>query len=210
MPENPSKIKRKRSVISQLTDTPRKGTFTLAIGSFLIVLFMILVAIRPAISSVIKQISSNKERRELITQQEYKLKALKRLIDDKNRYQSEIDLLDDLLPNFDDVEFIVQNLFTYTGDSDSINIDSVEFDFYPKSKEVIDPNVENINATINFECDIDQATQFVQYLDKFPRIINVKKVDYASNEEENAVLPISGRIDVEIYYKLKQESPLDE
>lgn len=190
-----------KSVLSQLQDDPRKGTFTLAMGSVVIVIFMIVVAIRPAVTSVIKQVSSNKERAELITGQNEKLQNLKKLIDDQNSYSTEIELFKEAYPKHDDAEFVVRNIYEYVDEVSDLELTSMRFDYAARPDGVSGvSDVEIFELKLQYNCDIDQAVNFIRFLESMPRIIDIDDISLSSNEDtEETLLPLSGNVSLEIY-----------
>ena len=198
-----------RTIFKDLLDDPQKGTLTLAIGSTLIVIFMIVVAIRPAIVSVIKQVQSNEVRRELILKQEEKIETLTELVGRQSEYVFEIELLNEVFPDFDDSEYVLRNLHEYLMINEDVQLVSMEIDHsntisnrFPTAPI----SVGVIEVSFGVQSDIDQAYKLIDYLDKFPRILDIQTITYSALQNDNQVLPLTGSIDFNLYY-IKDDVP---
>lgn len=195
------------SIFEDLETSSREGTFTLVVASFVIVMVMILVAIRPAVASVIRQYSSNQIRNELIDGQNAKLQSLQNMVRQKNEYSTEIKIFYQVFPKFDDGEFLVQNIYDYAEKNQDFELRSIKIKYLndPRTMSLQqNKSIERLELQILYNCDLEQATAFVEYFESFPRIFNVKEVIYNSTKEnEQTLLPLTAIIKVEVFSKAK-------
>lgn len=185
--------------------TPKDSTTLVAIGSVALIILMVVVAIRPAIASVVEQINSNKQRQELIKVQETKLRDLKKLIEDETKYSEEIEVFKQAQPSFDDPEFISRNLMDYTQDRQNITIDSISFEYKNTDNTIqIGPDIMLADVALIVNCDVAGAHEFVSYLETFPRTMAIKSIKFSSNElgaDDSTGLPLKGNIVFSVFWK---------
>lgn len=186
--------------------TPQKSTFSLAIVTILIVIFMTLVAIRPAVTSVIKQYNNNKERRQLIQKQNLKLDNIKKALEKMNDYSFNIELLEESSPLNYDSEYIVQNVSDFVDKNSGLKISGIKFEYRQNMLTEVDPSIGIINVEVTFDSDIDGALALMEFVENFPRVLNIHDASFSATTENTGILPINGSINFDAYYYITDQN----
>lgn len=185
-----------KNKIKKAKDQRQTQIFFIVIGGTFIILALVFFIIVPAITSVVEQIKNNEVRREMITNQERKIKKITNLIEIKNSYSQELVLLEESYPTFDDTEFIARNLYDYDESNNEFTITNMKFE-----KEG-----STININLNYETSYEQAFIFLDFIEKFPRILQVESISYTYDENEESELPLIGNMKLIAYFQSIQDN----
>ncbi len=191
--------------MTDILNDPQKGTFTMAIGTIIVIIFMFLVAIRPALSSVFAQIANNKIRQNIINDQTTKEETLANLISLQSQYVTELDLLRSSLPEDNDIEYLLANVDAYDNASEQVKVTGYTISYktdkayFQEMSELT--NFEKAQITFNFEGNRETGIALVDFLENFPRPINVLSVNIGRNTSSFVPNDITGSVSATVYYR---------
>ncbi len=207
---SPKKIVNKK-FYNKFFDTPQNSAFTLAVATIILVLIMIFGAIRPAITSIVNEMQNNDERRRLIELQEKKRNNLESLLAQEREYAEQIGILNEIQPQFDDSEFVVRNINDYIKGNPNIVIQDYVINYQSRTRSSISsaaPSLRTLTLSLTFSSDIDNAIEFIEFLESFPRIFDIQdgRFFFAEEEFQNSNLPLTGQIELLYSWTHKEEN----
>jgi hypothetical protein len=194
----------RNSIFSQISKPTQKEAFSMILVSALVVILLGVFVLRPAISSAIQQISNNNLKVELIKRQESKLDTLEYLNEQITLYDGEIALLDQSLAEDYFTEFFALNFHLEFVNSPSVMLREIRFEQDLFSADSASKNevvgYTSILGTLIFSSDYDGLISMIEYIETFPRILNIRKIDLSPMVSD---LPLSVKIEVE--YLIRSE-----
>lgn len=194
----------RNNIFLKIEKPEQKDALSLALVSLIVIILLGVFVLRPAISSAIEQISNNKLKTELIKRQEEKIGTLESLNLDLVEYDREVQLLRSSLDDDFVTEFFAINFHNYFASLQAARLMSIEFEegLIPGRFVVIEglEGYVPIIGTIEFEADYPSFVEVVSYVEKFPRILNIKSIEVSP---QNSDLPLNIKIEVEYLIKPK-------
>ncbi len=183
-------------IFSKITNPVQKEAYTLVGVSLFVVLIMIFLVIRPAVSSAIEQNANNKIKKGYVEAQNEKLMALQSLLEQRSQYSKEIELLSETLPDFYDTEYVIQNFHLYDESFEDFEITKIEFEndyFVENSTQAMSiPGLKPVKMTVNTLSTFDGIKDFISFYESYPRIFSVGEISIGPSHSK---LPIETKIE---------------
>lgn len=159
-----------------LTKNPQRKTYTIVVATIVLIILLLFSAIRPAVTSVFDKTSSNSVKREVLADMDHKYESLVSLGGEADTRADSIAILHHSLPDGREEEIIIVNINNFVRLYD-LDLNSMYIDKEIKKSVLgnsnLGPKVKVAGITIEVEGDRDSVNQFVEKLEKFPRIINI-------------------------------------
>ena len=194
--------------------TERKSYSIMAITAVLVGLF-IFFSIRPTfvkIAQIRREITDNEE---FLREANAKLNTLTGLIEDSRQVKSEIEFMDKVFTETDKDGFLVAN-FDSIATQSGVILDSVEFvdeeTLTGQETETLPESTKKRVIRLSISGDNNTIKSFVDYLEGFPLILDIKSVSYSQRDENQAednaeylAYPLVASVEANYYYWYVEE-----
>jgi Tfp pilus assembly protein PilO len=167
--------------LSELFKTPQRKTYTMTVITAVTVGVFLLFAIRPTFLRIAQLNREIDEKETFLSQIEQKMEILNSLIRDKQSVSVELETFELSLPLEEKTGFMVANL-AEIAKKYNVDLMSIEFERPEGDLQLVVENAEWINSTqvkVNVEGGPSSIQGFVEYLETFPRIIDVDTISYS-------------------------------
>ena len=206
-------IKTRNPRLSDLFETPKSSTYTVAGVTIFLTILMIFVVIRPSVSRILTQISENQKRQEVIDKLNQKFTNLQTLIQSEEKFQKELDFFDnEIFPDSRREDEFIANMSEGARilGVDMISVGVAE-DTDSGNRELPE-NISTYYLTISIVGTAPKTESFVSFVELFPRTINIteivtKKVD-PKDVGENVSAEKTTKVDIKgvVYFWTDESS----
>ncbi len=168
--------------LRELFKTPKRKTYTLGGITALTVGIFIAFTIRPTFIKIADLNKEIKDKEEFLEKIENKLETVNFLISQKQSVSEDLSYFEEDLPTEEKGGFIVANLAAMAEDN-NLTLVNVEFDEDLSSDFELD--IENnesltvIQVDMHLEGDAAGMENFVEDLESFPRIFDIRSINYS-------------------------------
>lgn len=167
--------------LRELFKTPKRKTYTLAGITAITVGIFVFFTIRPTFVKIADLNKEIKDKQEFLSTVENKLETLNYLISQKQSVSQELSYFEEDLPTEEKGGFIIANLAAIAEKQD-LDLIGVEFD--EELSENVQLDVENsgslriVEVDLRLEGDFTNLEKYVGYLENFPRIFDIRSINY--------------------------------
>lgn len=201
--------------IREIFKKPKRKTYTLAGITALVVGFLIFFALRPTFIRISEMNKEIEDKKIFLEEIDSKLVTINDLIRQKQSIEKELVYFNEDFPIEKKSGFVVAN-FAEIASQFNILLTSVDFEEDLDREEGAEPDVEypdfvkTVRVYLTFEGNVSDFEKYVEYLESFPRIFDIKILDYNNSELEEyegaigEVPPFKGNISMFIYYWNKE------
>lgn len=170
--------------LKELFKTPKRKTYTLVGATVLTVGIFVLFSLRPTFVKIADLNREIKDKQEFLDKLEDKLEAINYLISQKRSVEQELSYFEEDFPSEEKSGFVVANLAAIAEKFD-LRLISVEFEEDEiDSEENLDiGNAEDVGimqVDARLEGNTSGMEDYIEYLESFPRIFDVKSISYAN------------------------------
>lgn len=172
--------------LKTITATTQGKTYTIALVTFFIVILMFFLAIRPAFLSVTDQNAKNEEKRAYLLELTDRENALKQLARQEADNSFKIDVLNQIMPDKRNDEFVVANLSAIS-DRYNCSLQNVIFqtETLPKVEAAaVYANLFEVPFQITLRCEPQNLQLVIDHLEHFPLPIIMTSITYTNKEAE--------------------------
>jgi Tfp pilus assembly protein PilO len=201
-------MERQNPLLRELFKSPERKTYSLAGITALIVGVFALFVLRPTLLKVVSLNREIKDKKAFLSKIEDKRKTLNNLIAEKQPLSEEIAFFEEDFPTETKGGFLVANMSAI---AQKFNLDLMNIEF--KTNEVdstqteteLPQNVDYVQVDMTVEGDTNGIESFTEYLEGFPRILDIRSVNYSSidlsefREDVQQYKPLSGNIQLYVY-----------
>lgn len=195
--------------LRELFKTPKRKTYTLVGITAVTVGVFVFFTIRPTFIKIADLNKEIKDKQEFLSKVETKLETLNYLISQKQSVSQELGYFEEDLPTEEKGGFIIANLAAI---AEKQNLDLVGVEFDDNLSENVQLDIENfsdlgiVEVGLCLEGDFKNLEKYVGYLENFPRIFDVRSINYEKldlskfKDDLDNYKPIECNISMYVFY----------
>ena len=197
--------------IIEVFKKPKRKTYTLVGVTAIVVGFLIFFALRPTFIKISELNKEIEDKEVFLEKIDNKLTTINELIRQKQSIEKELVYFEEDFPEEKKSGFLVANLAAIA-DKFNVLLKSVSFDEDLDEKDKANIGIENpdlvrvISVNVTLEGEVPDFEKYIDYIESFPRIFDIRSVSYVSNDiteySDNLeeFVPNSASITMYVYY----------
>lgn len=195
--------------LQEVFKTPKRKTYTTAVITALIVGLFIFFTIRPTFQKIANLNKEIKEKEEFRAKINSKLNRVQSLLNKQREVSEGLIYFQEDFSKKEKSGFVVANLAAIA-DKFEVDLMNINFGDPVDEDEMVEldssDDVVGISVSVNLEGDTKSIEEFIQYLEGFPKIIDVRNVSYSKNdlstfdEDLEEFKSIRSSVNMYIYY----------